>query len=439
MHFQLSIDLKAVQAENVESLVKLYQQFEAGQVRLMLAFRHPNTMDPFAMAYLLWHLVPRTAKTMGITLRSPTNSHFLYDRGIPLWAGGIVSWLFPRLGGSSIFRGKADRVGLKAARDLFVNGQMPIALAPEGGTNEHSEIISPLEPGAAQLSFWCVEDLLKAERSETVLIVPIGLHYRYVTPPWEPIEQVLSKLEQAAGLATPLADSPGLLASPHTDHLYGRLLRLGHRALDILESFYARYYPYRGPQLQGKLEPEDSTPAASGRRPALTNRLQALSQMIVQVTEQQLGLQAKGDSVLARCRRVEQAAWDRIYRDDLDQLSPLEQSLAHWVAEEASLFLRHMRIVERLAVLTGNYILSRPTADRLAEVILILWKIWTWIQGGDLAQIPNLGKRALRITVGTPLSVSDRWSSYAANRRSARQAVDELTQDLQTALEQMLR
>jgi len=54
-----------------------------------------------------------------------------------------------------------------------------MTVAPEGATNGHSEIVSPLERGVAQLGFWCVEDLVKAGRSETVYIVPIGgIQYR---------------------------------------------------------------------------------------------------------------------------------------------------------------------------------------------------------------------------------------------------------------------
>ena len=437
LRLQLAIDVGSVQAENVETLVKLYQQFEAGQSRIMLAFRHPNTMDPFAMAYLLWYLVPRTARSMGISLRSLTHSYFLYDRGIPLWAGNFVSWLFPRLGGSSLFRGKADRIGLKAARELFANGPIPISLAPEGGTNEHSERMSPLEPGAAQLGFWCMEDLLKAERTETVLIVPIGLHYHYLSPPWTPLEQLLSQLEQGAGLSDAQVAGPGLLASADTDRLYGRLLRLGTHLLDQMEAWYARYYPQAWSQVHHASEPSTSASEPTEVPQALAARLQTLAQVIVQVSEAGLGLKPKG-SPLARCRRVEQAAWDRIYRDDVDHLSPLERGLADWVAAEASLSLQHMRIVERLAVLTGDYILSKPTADRFADVLLILWKLMTWIQGGDPSQAPKLGKRTMGITVGSPISVSERWPTYAANRRSARQAVTDLTQELQSALEQML-
>ena len=147
-----------IQADQVERLVDLYQQFEAGKIRFLMAFRHPDPDDPLCMSQLLWRFVPAIAKQQGISLSYPVHAHFMYDRGIPLWAGNYVTWLFPRLGGSSILRGKVDRLGLKSARELFVNGQFPMAAAPEGATNGHNQNISSLEPGIAQLGFWCVED-----------------------------------------------------------------------------------------------------------------------------------------------------------------------------------------------------------------------------------------------------------------------------------------
>ena len=41
--------------------------------------------------------------------------------------------------------------------------------------------------------------------------------------------------------------------------------------------------------------------------------------------------QLRGTTLQERCRRIEQAAWDRIYREGLDQLS-LDRSLADWEA-----------------------------------------------------------------------------------------------------------
>jgi len=43
-------------------------------------------------------------------------------------------------------------------------------------------------------------DLVKAGRSEAVYIVPIGIQYRYVKPPWRQLDWLLSQLEADSGL-----------------------------------------------------------------------------------------------------------------------------------------------------------------------------------------------------------------------------------------------
>jgi hypothetical protein len=139
-----------------------------------------------------------------------------------------------------------------------------------------------------------------------------------------------------------------------------------------------------------------------------------------------------------RCRRIEQAGWDRIFREDLEQLSEIERGMADWMAEDASLALWHMRLAERLTVITGDYILQKPSADRFAEMLVILWRITAWLEGKQPAQPPNLGSKRLRITIGEPLSVTQRWPQYQESRRSARAAVQQLTDDLQKTLAQMI-
>ncbi|HEY9812007.1 MAG TPA: 1-acyl-sn-glycerol-3-phosphate acyltransferase, partial [Candidatus Sericytochromatia bacterium] len=109
-----------IKADNVETLADLYQQFQTGKTRFLMAFRHPSADDPFSLFYLISYILPKVAKQKGISLKQPLHSHFMYDRGIPIWAGSIVTWLYPRLGGTSIHRGKLDRVGLRSARNLLV-------------------------------------------------------------------------------------------------------------------------------------------------------------------------------------------------------------------------------------------------------------------------------------------------------------------------------
>jgi hypothetical protein len=427
------VGIRRIHVENAETLVNLYQQFQTGQARFLIAFRHPCTDDPLCMAYLLGHAIPKAARRKGVKLKAPVHSYFLYDRGIPLWAGAGVGWLFPRLGGSSIFRGKLDLMGLKAARGLLVDGQFPLAAAPEGATNDHSELVSPLEPGLAQLGFWTAEDLANAQRTETVYVVPVGIQYSYCQPPWPAIQTLMSQLEQDLGLAP--ANFRGDLAG----QLYQRLLRLVDAALTTMEDFYRQVYHQDLPELAtSKLseisELSESQETSNSMRMA---RLERLMETGLQVAESYFGIKSKG-GFTDRCRRLEQAAWDCIYREDLAHLSPLSKGLADWQAQEAQLRLGHMRWVERFTAITGDYIQAKPTPNRFAEILLILNKVITVLKGGDIKQAPNFGPRHVRMTIGTPISVTQRFEQYSKDRRQARQAVNDLTNDLQQALQNLI-
>lgn len=452
--------IATVEADNLEAFARLYAQFERGETRLLLAFRHPSVDDPVCLFELMHRLLPRAARRYRIPLRGPTHFHFLYDRGIPLWAGERVGWLYSRLGGISILRGKLDLVGLRTAREVLVSGRFPLAAAPEGATNGHNEILSPIEPGVAQLGVWAVEDLQKQGRSAEVLIVPIGIRYHYVEEPWEAIADLLAQLERDCGLSVGGTVNPG--PSPELSpelspasfptapgdrqgadiaaRLYPRLLALADHLLQRMEAFYQQFYPSQS----GPLLEQGEVSGGEARR----HRLQRLLQVALGVAEEYFGVAAKG-SVIDRCRRLEQAGWDRIYRQDLgelDRLSPLERGLADRIAEEADLRLWHMRLVESFVAVTGSYVHEKPTAERFAELLLLLWDLMVRLRGGNPFQRPQLGPRKAVLTLGEPLSVTAAVAGAAAlsapghtgGRRASRQAVETLTQQLQDQLQRMI-
>jgi hypothetical protein len=427
---QAKID--SIEARNCDHLAELYSQFQQGKVRLLLAFRHPSTLDPLCLAYLLWKLLPQAAQQAGISLKSPVHAHFLYDRGIPLWAGDWLGWLASRLGGTSIQRGKLDTLGLRSARQLLANSPFPLAAAPEGGTNGHSEIISPLEPGIAQLSFWCVEDLQKAHRHEEVLIVPIGIRYRYVTPPWLEIAQLLTQLEQDSGLVSRQEEKVTATQELSSEALYPRLYRLGEHLLWLMEDFYRQFYHQTLVTIPQSPVVEAESDKLNGHFSA---RLQNLLDVALRVAEDYFKIEPKGNFI-DRCRRLEQAGWDCIYREELKPshpLAPVERGLANLVAEEADLRLWHMRLVERFVAVTGYYVKDNPTAERFAETTLLVWDLVSRLKGENVAK-PQLGRQRVNLAIGQPLSVSQRWTDYRANRR---QAVAKLTQDLQKTMESL--
>jgi len=328
-------------------------------------------------------------------------------------------------------------MGLRSARNLFANGNFPIAASPEGGTNGHNELVSPLEPGIAQLGFWCVEDLLKAHRTETVVILPVGIQYQYLDAPWQAIDTLLTQMERESGLEKTVRQATGPAPSAS---LYPRLYQLAEHLLTVMEEFYQTFYPWaleQATELKPENKPEDKVKGDADPNIQLSARLQRLLNAALQVAEQYFGIRGKG-SVIDRCRRLEQASWDWIYRDDLKQpeaMSDVDRGLADLVAEETDLRIWHMRLVESFVAVTGKYVKEAPTAERFAETTILLWTMVARIKGQGINPRPTLGRQRVQMVVGQPLSVSDRWPDYKTSRR---RAVAALTQDLQTAMEALI-
>jgi hypothetical protein len=217
--------------------------------------------------------------------------------------------------------------------------------------------------------------------------------------------------------------------------LYPRLLRLSEHLLCLMENFYTRFYHQKLPK------PEIVHSESQNINQAIAKRLNTLFNVVLQIAEQYFNLPNKGN-FNDRCRRVEQAAWNYIFREDfkdLTILSPLEKALGDRVAEEANLHLWHMRLVESFVAVTGSYVREKPTAERFAETTLLIWDMVTRIQGGNPFKRPHLGKQRAKITIGEPLSVSARYPVYSASRRDAKQAVMDLTNDLQQVMEGLIR
>jgi hypothetical protein len=77
----LPAGIAQIETVNVETLVNLYEKFQNGKIRFLMAFRHSEVDDPLSMMYLLSKAVPRVARQQNISLQYPAHSYFLYDRG----------------------------------------------------------------------------------------------------------------------------------------------------------------------------------------------------------------------------------------------------------------------------------------------------------------------------------------------------------------------
>jgi hypothetical protein len=425
--------ITSLEVQNLERLVAAMDRFQAGESRLLLAFRHPSVDDPACLAHLIWRDLAREGRRLGRRWRPRPHFQFLYDRGIPLWAGPRIGWLLQRLGGCSIQRGKLDTVALRTARQLLLDGPYPLAVAPEGATNGHNERLSALEPGAAQLAFWTADDLAKAQRPEAMTVLPIGVQYRFSGNAWPAIEALLCQLERQSGLTTQSA------ASPDPDALYPRLFALAERMLTLMERFYRDSYhrdlpvaPAAAPPAAAGAAGAANSGAAQSANLALAERLRRLLETALAEVEQSLAIEPRGD-LASRCRRLEQAAWDRLYLDAPP--TPLERGLADRLAEETAQRLWHMRLVESFVAVSGDYVKERPSQERFADTLLLLWDTQARILGRDPGTRPRLGPRTALISLGEAMAFTPLLEDYHQDRR---RTVARLTADLQRQLEALI-
>ena len=411
--------IEAVQVDGLERLAAEMEAFQEGRSRLLLAFRHPSIQDPAVLARLLWHNLPRRGR-----FQPRPHAQFLYDRGIPLWAGEAAGWMLSRLGGCSIQRSSLDLPALRTARALLLDGPYPFAVAPEGATNGHNEVVSPLEPGVAQLALWTADDLARSGRSERMVVLPLGLQYAYTRPVWPAIEALLRQLEHDAGLQTSERD-------PEPERLYRRMLRLAERILTCMEAFYRDAYHQPLPA-----SGDGDTFADPSRE--LGARLSRLLDGALQVVEQALAVEPHGD-LGERCRRIEQAGWERLYPPSRGMnaagATALEQGLEQRLAQETAQRLWHMRLVESFVAVSGRYVRERPSQERFADTLLILWDTLCRIKGGNPERRPRLGPRRALVRIGEPLGMDPWLEAYRDNRR---RAVANLTTDLQRQLEGLI-
>ena len=192
-------------------------------------------------------------------------------------------------------------------------------VAPEGATNNLSGEMAPLEPGVAQLAFWAAEDMARNQDPRSLHVIPVGIRYSWRRPNWTVLDARLQALEQHLGVQVVVPEDRR-----------ERLLRIGAALITALE------------QLERlKANPEQP----------LADRIENYRLHGLQKAESHFGLRRL---LQERCRRIEQAAWDRIYRENLEQLPPLERSLVDWEAREADLQLTRMRLVEHFTSVSGH-------------------------------------------------------------------------------------
>ena len=393
--------IRATSVSDAPVLIEALRDYYAGKHRLILAFRHHTHADGPLLFKFITYNVPRLASAAGTPLPVRPHIHIMYDRGFVLWAGKWLEWVLPGIGATPILRGKADRAGIQSARNIIASGAHPLAVSPEGGTNNLNYKVGSLQPGLVQLAQWAQDDM---PTPLPVTILPIGIHYTYGRDAWRKIDAALTDLETAFGVApaptmtetdvyrVESVDDPDLRAR------YARYLAVHAALRACLAGHWQENY-------SATLPPNLNADA----------QVQHLAEVAFTVAETRLGV-ATQKLTTDRIYAAEQAIWKRRFRP-MPAVSA-QRGLADWGARDAASMERLMRLASSLHRISLAYLFTDPSLERLADTLILTWDVMAKclnVQG-----MLTLGERAAHITIGSPVTLQPTPDRAARKAQFAR-------------------
>jgi len=390
--FMRSIGFHKPRLVHGERLVNAYRSFQGGSSRLILGFRHAYGDDPQALIYGIHYSLPREGRRLGLPLKSMAHAHFIYSADVPLWSGSLVRWVLPRSGAVPVKHVHIDSKGLNRIRRIVVDGAYPLALAPEGHVTHRSDHVGELETGTARFGFWCCEDLARQNRTESVVILPIDIHYHYAPNGDKELSHLIKKMEKILAIRRPTAQG-------NTERL--------RTIITLLSSQLAELYPQ------------------NGSKDLVTAMYDAAAGI--------LGLEPKTETVVERTFRIRQAAWDRMVRSDLSDLHPFRRLLANRRAGEAWYAMRHLESAQILVQLDILKLPDNTDTDTLCEYATNLYDFIQRLLGGTLRNRPTIPRKIPILHIGEPILVDSYLDLWKTDKKAALQKV---TGEIRSAFEQ---
>ena len=278
----------------------------------------------------------------------------------------------------SINREAADLKAFKQSVDIVANAPQPLVVFPEGDIYHSNDHVTPFRDGAAAIAMSAAK---KADRK--VVCIPAALKCFYVQDPTEELAKVMTKLEERMNwkprTGRPLAErilayADGLLATKEIEHI--------------------------GKQQSGSL-PE---------------RIQNLANQILSKHEKTYEVKTTANTIVPeRVKEVRRAVIKLLEVEKITEEArrPLVDAM------------EDMFFVVQLYSYPGNYLSENPTLERVAET---LDKFEEDVLGQSFPGIR--GERHAIVRFGAPIEIP--------KERGARDAVQQLTDQLETSVQKLL-
>ncbi len=386
----MKIQMGGTEVHPVDGAIERFQK--VAKRRGMVCPNHSNRLDP-EMIFAL-----------SILLREDFN--YVAAREVFDWDHGINGWWLQRLGAYSVVRGAADRESFKMTRKIIAEGKKKLVLFPEGEISRQNDTLMPLESGAAQLTFWAVEELQKMSGAdnvslEPIYLTPVALKYTYPDDIRPALKKALDGLENRLDIRKP--------QESNVDAFYQRLQLIAAKLLDTLEAEYSF-----------KPDPQASINA----------RIQALRAHILNSVAAQLHITLPESAKPLECVRILRNTMDDfVYVQDEEKMSEYQRKIHEQKAAIIKGFYRDLDRVVNFIVIYEGYFKEQNTQERFAD---ILERLETEIIGGD--PTPK-GRRRVLLDVGESINVSARYPEYKKDKRNVlNQVTDEVARQISDML-----
>jgi 1-acyl-sn-glycerol-3-phosphate acyltransferase len=329
--------------------------------------------------------------------------NYIAAREVFDWDDGWNGWWIQRLGAYSVVRGAADRESFKMTRKIIAEGKKKLVLFPEGEISRQNDTLMALESGAAQLCFWAVEELNKANSNGTdnpVQLLPVALRYTFTKDVRPVLRRKASVLEEKLGLKGS-DDVP----------LRERIRAIGLSLLSTLE----REYNFND---------------KDGQNP--NERIMRLRRHILKSAADQLHINLpENNKELDSVRIIRNTLDDFIYSDEVPK-SEYQRKIHDEKAAVIRSFYNDLNRVVNFIAIYETYLDQQNTQERFADV---MDRLETEVIGGE----PSFtGPRRVLLDVGQAINMSDRYADYKKDKRAVlAKTIEEVSEQLTRMLKQM--
>ena len=291
-----------------ENLVQLVKDAQS----VLVAPNHADHADPVILVTV--------GRRLGLAF------HFMAARE-GFERGALQRFVLQHSGAFSVDREGADLAAIRTAMNILRESRHPLVIFPEGEIWHHQEELDLLNEGVATILLRVAEKLPGGKRS---FAIPTAIHITHAPSEAGTFAARLARLEQR-------------ITWKAKDRLevVDRIYRLGGALLSIKEE------EFLGAAQQGDL----------------VERIKNLQQRLVAQIEQKHGRIDDGHAIPLRLKALR-----HIIRQELHARTPPSPARREELYEE----LDQLYVSQQLYSYPGQYLISQPTLDRIAETILKL-------------------------------------------------------------------